>query len=121
MNGIESLALSTLGGSNVVAVNDLTGTSLRHASIDLAATDEGGDGSPDIVIANGSSRRRQGPRRNHGEQRRRDRAPGRLQVAGSEATNDGLQIDTLGGKDSVSVASTVSQFINPSVDLGADQ
>jgi hypothetical protein len=47
--------------------------------------------------------------------------PAQLQVAGSEAANDGLQINTLGGKDSVSVASGVSQLINPSVDLGADQ
>jgi Ca2+-binding RTX toxin-like protein len=37
------------------------------------------------------------------------------------AANDGLQINTLGGSDSVSVASGVNQLINPSVDLGADQ
>jgi hypothetical protein len=44
-----------------------------------------------------------------------------LQISGSEGANDGLQINTLAGKDSVAIASGVSQFINPSVDLGADQ
>ncbi len=121
MNGIESLALSTLAGSDVVTVNDLTGTGLKHANINLAANDGGGDGSPDIVIANGTS----GADKVHvgtvGSNAVVTGLPAELQVAGSEATNDGLQINTLGGKDSVSLASTVSQFINPSVDLGADQ
>jgi hypothetical protein len=47
--------------------------------------------------------------------------PAQLQISGSEGANDGLQINTLGGKDSVAIASGVSQLINPSVDLGADQ
>ena len=121
MNGIENLALKTLGGSDVVTVNDLTGTGLKHAGIDLAAFDGGGDNTPDIVIANGT----QGPDKVHvgtvGNNVVVTGLPAELQVAGSEAANDGLQINTLGGKDSVSVASTVNQLINPSVDLGADQ
>jgi Ca2+-binding RTX toxin-like protein len=121
MNGIENLALSTLGGSDVVTVNDLTGTDLKHADINLAAIGGGGDGQPDIVIANGT----QGPDKVHvgtvGSDVVVSGLPAQLQVAGSEAANDGLQINTRGGKDSVSVASGVSQLINPSVDLGADQ
>ena len=38
----------------MVTVNDLTGTDLKHANINLAATAGGGDGQPDIVIANGT-------------------------------------------------------------------
>jgi Ca2+-binding RTX toxin-like protein len=121
MNGIENLALSTLGGSDVVTVNDLTGTDLKHANINLAAIGGGVDGAPDIVIANGT----QGPDKVHvgtvGSNVVVNGLPAELQVAGSEAVNDGLQINTLGGKDSVSVASSVSQLINPSIDLGADQ
>ena len=47
--------------------------------------------------------------------------PAQLQIAGSEAANDGLQINKLGGTDFASVASGVNQLINPSVDLGGDQ
>jgi hypothetical protein len=121
MNGIENLALRTFGGSDVVIVNDLTGTALKHANINLAANDGAGDGSPDIVIANGTP----GPDKVHvgtvGSNVVVSGLPAELQVAGSEAANDGLQLNTLGGKDSVAIASSVSQLINPSVDLGADQ
>jgi Ca2+-binding RTX toxin-like protein len=121
MNGIENLALQTFGSPDVATVNDLTGTDLKHASINLGDLGGGGDGSPDIVIANGTPR----PDKVHvgvvGSNVVVTGLPAELQVAGSEAANDGLQINTLAGKDSVAVASGVSQFINPSVDLGADQ
>ena len=121
MNGIENLALSTLGGADVVTVNDLTGTNLKRADINLGATGGSGDGQPDIVIANGT----EGPDRVQvgtvGGNVVVTGLPAQLQVSGSESANDGLQINTLGGKDSVSVATGVNQRINPSVDLGADQ
>jgi Ca2+-binding RTX toxin-like protein len=121
MNGVENLALSTLGGSDIVTVNDLTGTDLKHANINLAAFGGAGDGQPDTVIANGT----EGPDKVHvaavGSNVVVSGLPAQLQVAGSDAANDGLQINTLGGKDFVSVASGVNQLINPSVDLGADQ
>ena len=44
-----------------------------------------------------------------------------VQVAGSEPANDHLQINTLDGKDNVSVAPQVSQLIQTVVDLGAGQ
>ncbi|MGZ4255622.1 MAG: hypothetical protein ACXVR2_20500, partial [Solirubrobacteraceae bacterium] len=43
-----------------------------------------------------------------------------LTVSGSEQA-DTLAINTLGGKDQVTVAPEVSQLIAPVVDLGADQ
>ncbi len=45
----------------------------------------------------------------------------RLSVSGSDPGVDTLQVNTLGGKDTVSVAPDVSTLINPVVDLGADQ
>jgi Ca2+-binding RTX toxin-like protein len=121
MNGIENLGLSTLGGSDVITVNDLTGTDLKHADINLAAIGGGGDGQPDTVIANGTPGRDKVHVDTVGSNVIVRGLPAELQVAGSDAANDSLQINTLGGKDSVSVASSVSQLINPSVDLGADQ
>jgi Ca2+-binding RTX toxin-like protein len=121
MNGIEDLALTTLAGSDVVTVNNLAGTDLKRADIDLSATGGAGDGQPDVVIANGTD----GPDNVHvaavGKAVVVRGLPTQLHVTGSEALNDGLQINTLGGTDSVAVAAGVSQLINPSVDLGADQ
>ncbi len=121
MNGIESLTLNALGGPDVVTVNDLTGTGLRHAVLNLAAFGGVGDGASDIVIANGTA----GPDRVHVGTLSGNvivsGLPAQLQISGSESPSDGLQINTLGGVDSVSLASGVSELINPSVDLGADQ
>jgi hypothetical protein len=47
--------------------------------------------------------------------------PAQLQISGSENANDKLEINTLGGTDSVAIASGVSQLIDTGVDLGADQ
>jgi Ca2+-binding RTX toxin-like protein len=121
MNGIETLALNALGGADVVTVNDLTGTALKHAAVNLAAFAGVGDGASDIVIANGTA----GPDRVHVGTLSGNVVvsglPAQLQISGSESPSDGLQINTLAGTDSVSIASGVTQLINPSVDLGDDQ
>jgi hypothetical protein len=44
----------------------------------------------------------------------------RTSRGGSEAANDTLRIQTLGGDDDVTVAPDVSNLITPIVDLGAD-
>ncbi len=121
LGGIENLALNTFGSADNVTVNDLSGTGLKQANIDLSATGGGGDGAADTVIANGT------PHADHvhvnadgGNVVVSGLAP-QIQVPGSEVANDTLQVNTLGGKDAVSVAPEVSQLINPVVDLGADQ
>jgi Ca2+-binding RTX toxin-like protein len=121
MNGIDSLALNAVGGADVVTVNDLTGTDLKQADINQAAIGGGGDGQPDIVIANGTAGRDRVHVGTLDGDVVVDGLPAALRIAGSEPANDGLQINTLGGKDTVSLAAGVSQLINPSVDLGADQ
>jgi Ca2+-binding RTX toxin-like protein len=121
LNGLENLNVNTLGSADVTTVNDLGGTDLKHVNVNLAAIGGGGDGASDIVIANGTG----GPDKVHVGTLEGNvlvsGLPAQLQISGSEGANDELQINTLGGKDSVAVASGVSQLIDPSVDLGADQ
>ncbi len=121
LNGLENMNVNTLGSADITTVNDLSGTDVKHVNVDLGATGGGGDGAADIVIANGTD----GPDKVHVGTLQGDvlvsGLPAQLQISGSEGANDGLQINTLGGKDSVAVASGVSQLIDPSVDLGADQ
>jgi Ca2+-binding RTX toxin-like protein len=121
LNGLENANVNTLGSADVTTVNDLSGTDLKHVNVNLAANGGGGDGAADIVIANGTD----GPDKVHvGTLESKVLVSGlaaQLQISGSEGANDGLQINTLGGKDAVSIASGVNQLIDPSVDLGADQ
>jgi Ca2+-binding RTX toxin-like protein len=121
MDGIEDLNVRALGGADTLTVNDLTGTDLRSVNADLSATGGGGDGAADTVIANGTA---------HADHVHVGTANNdvlvsglhtHVHIAGSEAANDHLQINTLDGKDKVSVAPEVSQLIQAVVDLGAGQ
>jgi len=121
LNGLENLNLNTFGSADVTTVDDLSGTDLKHVNVNLGASGGGGDGAPDAVIANGTA----GPDTVHvGTLESNVLVSGlaaQLQISGSEGANDLLQINTLGGTDTVAIASGVGQLINPSVDLGADQ
>ncbi len=113
LGGIENLALNTLGAADDVTVNDLSGTDLKHADINLSASTGGGDGAADTVIANGTPNAdKVNVSAEAGNVNVSGLAP-QIQVSGSEAANDTLQVNTLGGKDAVSVAPDVSQLINP--------
>ncbi len=54
LNGMEEIDLAALGGADVVAVNDLTGTDMKRVHVDLGSTAGGGDGQPDAVLVQGS-------------------------------------------------------------------
>jgi Ca2+-binding RTX toxin-like protein len=120
LNAIETLDISTLGSADTVTVNDLTGTDVKAANLDLSELGVG-DGAADTVIANGSN----GPDRvnvtRSGSQVLVAGLHPQLSITGSEPANDRLDVNTLGGKDQVTVAPDVSQLIAPVVDLGADQ
>ncbi len=122
-NGVEGLAVNALGGEDTITVNDLTGTDLKHANIDLSGIpgSNAGDEQPDTVIVNGTPK----PDNVHlsadsGNVLVSGLAT-QVQVAGSDPTKDTLQLNTLAGNDTVAVARDVNQLINPVIDLGADQ
>ena len=54
LTGIETIKLSTLGGADNVAVNDLTGSGVKQVAIDLGSQGAG-DGQPDTVTVNGTA------------------------------------------------------------------
>lgn len=121
MNGIERLNLNTLGGSDGFRVGDLTGTDLSVVNVDLSAPGGGPDGQADNIQLNGTERNddvhigvsHHNAVKVHG-------LPARVRITGSE-TADHLQVNTLGGRDRVSVDHRVGALIGVSVDLGADQ
>jgi len=121
LGGIETLNVKALGGADTVTVGDLTGTALKHANVDLSATGGAGDAAADTVIVNGTARADRVHVTRAGSQVLTTGLAATTTISGSEAANDRLQVNTLGGKDTVSVASDVGQLITPAFDLGADQ
>jgi Ca2+-binding RTX toxin-like protein len=113
LNGVETLELNALGGTDMLTVNDLTGTGLTSVNVDLASTLGGttGDGATDTITVNGTA------------------APdtinilanaGAVDVFGlaalvhilhSEAANDDLIANGLGGTDTITTGPGVSTLI----------
>jgi hypothetical protein len=123
VNGIEGLNLNTFGSADTVTVNDLTGTDLKTASIDLSSsTGPGtGDGAADTVIENGTAGADRVKVVRSGAQVQTSGLVPRLSILGAEQANDTLDVNTLAGDDQVTVAPDVSQLLTPIVDLGTDQ
>ena len=120
-DGIETVNLRLLGGSDTLTVNDLTGTAVKSVGVDLAGTDGNGDGTADTVVVNGTS----GPDHvrvtSFGDQIFVAGLQPHVQIAGSELANDTLLLQTLDGLDSVTVDGGVFALIDPLVDLGPGQ
>jgi Ca2+-binding RTX toxin-like protein len=121
VNDVEGLALRALGGTDNVTLNDLTGTDVKTANVDLSGFDGNGDGAADTVVENGSAKADKVAVTRSGSQVLTTGLAPQTTIAGSEPAADTLQVNTLAGRDSVTVAPDVSDLITPVVDLGADQ
>jgi hypothetical protein len=119
----ERVELRTLGGADATTVNNLTGTDVTKANIDLAGAIGGtaGDGAIDIVTVNGTD---------DPDNVAVAANAGVVDVTGlftavgishSEVANDTLAIKTLGGNDNVAIGGGVAGLIQTLVDLGADE
>jgi hypothetical protein len=103
-----------------VTVDNLAGTAIRQADIDLSASTGGGDHQADAVAVNGT---------NQADNVDVTASDGQIDVAGLPAetritgsdTIDHLQIKTLDGNDKVTVDPDASALIGVGVDLGPGQ
>jgi Ca2+-binding RTX toxin-like protein len=121
LHDVESTDIRALGSSDAITVNDLAGTDLESANIDLAASTGDGDGAADTVVVNGSDRAERVRVNRAGSQVLTTGLAAQTAIAGSEPANDILRVNTLGGRDDVQVAPDVSTLITAVVDLGAGQ
>ena len=104
LDGIETLSVRTLGGADLVTVDDLAGTALKTVAVDLNATGGIGDGQPDTVTANGTDA---------ADAFKIGSATGGetvvsglaadVQVAGGEEANDHIVTAGLGGEDTLTM------------------
>jgi hypothetical protein len=96
-----------------VTVNDLSGTAIKAVNVDLGA-----DGAADTVIVNGTSHKDNVQVAASGSQVAVNGLAAVTTVSGSEPALDTLRVQTLDGKDTVTVAPGVAALILPVVDLG---
>jgi hypothetical protein len=121
MNGIETLDVKALGGADNITVNDLQGTAIRHADIDLSASGGGSDQAADVVTVNGTDQPDRVDVSAENGQVGVTGLQADTQITGSDATQDHLQVNTLDGNDMVNVAPDVTTVIGVAVDLGLGQ
>jgi hypothetical protein len=117
MTDIEIFNLKALGGTDTITVDNLDGTAVRHANIDVSGSSGGIDQQADVVTVNGTNRPDRVNVTAQDGQIDISGLPADTQITGSE-TLDQLQVDTLDGNDTVNVAPDVSTLIGVAVDLG---
>jgi Ca2+-binding RTX toxin-like protein len=120
LDDVERLALRALGGADQMTVNDMTGTDLDVADIDLSGPLGGGDSAQDTVIVNGTGAADAVKVQRVDDQVQTKGLAALTRIAGSELLNDTLRIQTLTGDDSVTVDPNAELLINHVIDLGAD-
>jgi hypothetical protein len=120
MDGVERLDLTALGGTDTVTVDDMSGTDVRQALVDLSAATGGGDGVADTVTVTGTER---ADRIDVGADGRVVQVAGlraAVSIPGGEA-RDVLQVNALGGNDDVDVDQAALDIMTVNVDLGSGQ
>ena len=120
-DGIEASVVRALGGNDQVTVGDLSGTDLKTADVDLSASIGGGDNAQDTVVVNGRETADTVDVTASGGQVQIGGLPALTRISGSESLNDTLRVNTLGGKDQVTVDPNAELLITPVIDLGAGQ
>ena len=120
MDNVEQLDLTALGGADKVTIEDMSGTDFRRALVDLSGPAGGGDLAKDVVKVNGTQNADQVDVVADGATVVVQGLPTQTRISGSEPS-DALQVNTLGGNDTVDVADDVATLIEATVDLGSGQ
>lgn len=120
MDNVEQLDLATLGGADSVTVNDMTGTDIRGTNIDLSSQGAG-DAAADVVTVNGTNKADRVSVSADGSTVDAHGLRADTRITGSEPALDRLQVNSLGGNDSVDVSDAARALIGVAVDLGTGQ
>ena len=99
--GVEQVLLAAGAGADVVTVGDLTGTGLSSLAVDLAVA-AAGDAAADSVLVEGTSASDTIQAAGVSSTVQVSGTTGTVNILGSEAANDSLVLDALGGSDTVS-------------------
>jgi predicted ester cyclase len=120
LDDVERIYFRALGGDDQVVVNDLAGTDAELVDVDLNAIGGGGDGLPDTVTARGTEGSDQVTLESPGGYVTVNGFATQVLVEGVEATNDDVNVATLGGDDRITTGREVFGTASINVDGGAD-
>jgi Ca2+-binding RTX toxin-like protein len=122
LDDTERIDVQALGGADNAVVNDITGTDLKHVAVDLEGAIGGGagDGAADTVTVNGTNL----PDDIHinavGSVVDVDGSPAEVQIDHSEAANDKLIVNGLGGADSITGGPGLAALIQLVINGGTE-
>ncbi|TML14481.1 MAG: hypothetical protein E6G33_10360 [Actinobacteria bacterium] len=115
--GVERVDFNALGGADLVTVNDLSGTDVTSVNVDLAGTLGGaaGDSAADRVVVNATNGNDAIDVSGDAQIVKVSGLAPTTELLHSEA-NDRLDVNTLGGTDSVGFAGLAAGVIQHAVD-----
>jgi Ca2+-binding RTX toxin-like protein len=111
LNDVESIVAKTLGGTDNLVVNDLTGTDVTSVRADSSAGGGGDDGAPDNVVVNGTNGDDVVSVAGAGPNAQVTGLPAAVSVSGASATNDRLTVNSLAGDDVIDASGVTAGAI----------
>ena len=122
LNDIEFIDVQALGGNDNMVLNDTTGTDLKTVALDLEAAIGGGagDGAADSVTVNGTNGPDDIQIDAFGDVVEVIGTPPSVQIEHSEAANDKLTVNGLGGADTITGGPGLAALIQLVINGGTE-
>jgi predicted ester cyclase len=118
LNDVEAITFNAQGGTDIIVVNDLTGTDLKTLNMNLGVLGGGGDGQPDTIILNGTGGDDAISIAGDASGVSVIGLAAQLNITGAESANDWLTVGTLAGDDTVDASGLASGAIQLTADGG---
>jgi Ca2+-binding RTX toxin-like protein len=122
LDDTERIETQALGGADTAVVNDITGTDLKLVEFDLEAAIGGsaGDGAADSVTVNGTNLADDIDITAIGSVVDVDGPPAEVRIDHSEAANDKLTVNGLGGADNITAGPGLAALIQLVINGGTE-
>jgi Ca2+-binding RTX toxin-like protein len=120
--GVERVDLNGLGGPDATVVNDLAGTGVEQALVDLEGVLGGGagDGQPDVAVVNGTAAADEVDVRSSAADVVVSGLAAEVRILRAEPANDRLTVNGLGGEDTITSGVGLAGLATLNVDAGDD-
>ena len=118
LNDVESIVARTLGGSDNLVVNDLSGTDVTDVLADLTGNGGGDDAQPDNVVVNATNGDDVATVAGSGPNAQVADLSARVSVSGAGAGSDRLTVNALAGDDVLDASALAADSILLSLDGG---